>query len=456
MEKDLIKLINETTNPLELKTILSTYHPYDIAKVFSLLEDDDKEKIISLYSDIEFAEILSYAEDAFASDILEDLPETKAAAIINEMEPDDASDVLEEMEEDAAEKLTALLDEDLQDDIEELSNYDLDTAGALMNTNFIKIKSKTSVKEAMKILTKEAPTAETINTIFIVDDNDELKGVMDLKDLIIARMPKTVDDVMMENFIYVDVLDDHDSIVKKVSDYDVKALPVLDNNIIKGIITMDDAFDALTEEAEEDYAKLAGLTEDEEVKETIFGSIKKRIPWLAVLLVLDIFIAMVISIFDEEISTYPILAFFQASVLGLSGNCGTQSLAVSVRRISDGDLDSNKGVRRHILKELLQGLGTGLILALTSFILVFVMLSIKKDELITPVQMGLILAISVFVSVVLANFIGSLLPVIFYKLNIDPAVASGPFITTINDVVSVLTYFGIAMLMFKLLFGLVI
>lgn len=456
MNLELKKLIEQTTDLTELKSILDNYHPYDIAILFADLDDSDQEKIIKCYSDEEFAEILSYVEDEDASDILEDLPEEKAAAIINEMEPDDASDVLDEMEEDVVEKVTALLDEDLQEDIETLSNYEEDTAGAIMNTNFIKVLTGSTVKQAMKIVTAEAPDAETINTIFIVDEQDALLGVMDLKDLIVARMPKTVNDVMLENFVFADVLDDHDTIVKKVSDYDVKALPVLKDGKILGIITMDDAFDALTEEAEEDYAKLAGLTEDEESKESIFGSIKKRIPWLAVLLVLDIFIAMVISIFDKEIQGYPILAFFQASVLGLSGNCGTQSLAVAVRRISDGDLDNKHGVRKHILKELLQGLGTGVILAIVSFLMVFVMLTIKKETEVAPYQMGLILGIAVLISVVLANFVGSLLPVIFYKMKIDPAVASGPFITTINDVVSVLTYFGIAMLMFKLLFGLVI
>ncbi len=450
MKEELIEFI-KNHEASELRAFLDQYHPYDIASIFNELEDSDKEKIYAVYSSEELADILSYLDSEDSSDALEDLKPEKAAEVLTEMELDDASQIIEEMDEDKKQELSGFLTEDFKDTVKELNSYEEDTAGALMNPNFIKVLSGTSVKKAVKELTSQAPDAETIDTIFVVNDQDELLGVISLRDLIVARMPKTVDDIMLENFAYVNINDDYDTIVKVVKDYDTASLPVLENQVIKGIITMDDAFDALNETHEDDYAKFAGLTEVEEKEESIGGSVKKRIPWLVILLFLDLIIALVISRFDHVLETITVLAFFQAAVLGLAGNCGTQTLAVSVRRIANGELDDKKGIVKHFGRELLQGLGIGLTLGILSFLLVMILLTITKMTDLSTIKVSTVVGLSVASSIILSNFTGALLPVIFYKIKVDPAVASGPFITTVNDVVSVLIYFSIAMIAFSTL-----
>ena len=453
MKEEILELIRNT--PLEelnnLKEKLNDYHPFDIAQAFSELDDEDKNKLYQIYSSEELAEILAYLDTEESSDALEDLNPEKAAEVLKEMELDDASQIIEEMDDKKLDEVSNYLTDEFKDTVEELNSYEEDTAGALMNPHFLKVRSGLSVKAAVKEVTKQAPEAENIDTIFVVGDNDKLLGLFSLRELIVARMPKTVDDIMLSNYAFVNVNDDYDTVVRTVQDYDMPSLPVLENGIIKGIITMDDAFDALKETHEDDYAKFAGLTEVEEKEETIFGSVKKRIPWLLVLLILDLAIALVISRFDEVLEKITVLAFFQAAILGLAGNCGTQTLAVSVRRISSGELDEKAGIRHHLFKEITQGIGIGLILGILSFGFIYLLLIITKMTDLSYLKVSLVVGISVMVSIMLSNFTGALLPVIFYKIKIDPAVASGPFITTLNDIVSVLTYFGIAMLAFSTL-----
>ena len=446
MNQDEKKIIINCDDLSTIKEQLLDLHPFDIANLFSELDEDKQKQLLSIYDNDALAEILSYVEPEQIDDVLKVLSKERLASIINKMEADDAQPLLNQMNEESKQKIINLLSKDAKEDLEKINNYTPDTAGTIMNPNFVKILSQTTLKQAIKELTAMAPDVETINKIFIVDGDDHLLGTIDLKELICARMPKVVDDIMHTNYQSVNVDDDFSVVVSIVKNYDTIALPVLENNKLVGIITMDDAFDALTKESEEDYAKLAGLTEDEDKKETIFGSFKKRIPWLITLLVLDILIAIVISRFDEIIEKVTILTFFQASVLGLSGNCGTQGLAVSVRKISLGKLNNFKEISKYLIKELFQGLALGLILGVISLLLVTGMLYLLKENSIKPIEMGYILGIAVSISVTLSNFIGVLLPIIFYKIHIDPAVASGPFITTVNDVVAILVYFGISLL----------
>lgn len=454
--EDIKKELLNTTDTNKIKDIISELHPRDVAEIIVDLNDELQDIIINSLSEEDLAEVLSFIDSEDSSEILEDISIEKAAAIIEEMEADDASDVLDEMDESLVQKIKKHLKKDTLEDLAVIDSYEEGTAGSLMNPNFIKILSNTSVKDAFKQVGLSASDAEIIDSLFIVDEKDILIGVVDLKELIIARMPKTVNEIMLENFACVDVLEDSEVAAKIVREYNVKALPVLKDGVIQGIITMDDAFDTYTEEAEEDYAKLAGLTEDEEENESIFSSMAKRIPWLAILLIMDIVVALVISRFDNVISHLTILTFFQTAVLGLSGNCGTQSLAVSVRNLSI-DKDEKK-LLKHIGKEMLQGLGLGLILAIFAFIFVVAMLLIKnslgEDLTVNFIhQVGLVLCFSVFASVFVANLIGSIIPIIFYKLKIDPAVASGPFISTINDIISVVIYFGTALLVLGMYLG---
>ncbi len=449
IDKEKVITLIENTNDLnELKNILSNYHNFDIAEIIKNVDSDKQALIMSLFTDEELADILAYMDADDTSDILSDVDNKKAASIINEMEPDDAADVLDELETEQASEIINLLDADVKEDINKLSKYADGTAGSIMNSNFLMAYDYWDVKDAMRLVVKEAPNVENINTIMIVDKNDVLVGTLDLKKLIISKSPCLLNEIMVSHFQAVKVEQKIEEVVKMISDYDTYLMPVIDDNgVIKGIITMDDAFDEAVDVVEDDYAKLAGLTEGEESDESVALSIKKRIPWLIILLFLDLGVSLVISMFSKVIVAVPLLAFFQAAVLGLAGNCGTQSLAVAVRRISENKLNKTKLILKHLTKETLLGICTGLVLGIVSFGLVVGMLYLKKEVEIPPVRIALVLSVSITCAVAASNLFGALVPVIFYKCKVDPAVASGPFITTINDVIVVILYFGIAMIM---------
>ncbi len=447
-KEKIITLIENTNDVNELKNILSNYHNFDIAEIIKSVDSDKQALIMSLFTDEELADILAYMDADDTSDILSDVDNKKAASIINEMEPDDAADVLDELETEQASEIIKLLDADVKEDINNLSKYADGTAGSIMNSNLLMAYEYWDVKDAMRLVVKEAPDVENINTIMIVDKNDVLVGTLDLKKLIISKSPCQLNEIMVSHFQSVKVEQKIEEVVKMISDYDTYLMPVIDDNgIIKGIITMDDAFDEAVDAVEDDYAKLAGLTEGEESDESVGLSIKKRIPWLIILLFLDLGVSLVISMFSKVIVAVPLLAFFQAAVLGLAGNCGTQSLAVAVRRISENKLNKTKLILKHLTKETLLGICTGLVLGIVSFGLVVGMLYLKKEVEIPPVKIALVLSVSITCAVATSNLFGALVPVIFYKCKVDPAVASGPFITTINDVIVVILYFGIAMIM---------
>lgn len=447
-KEKVITLIENTNDVNELKSILSNYHNFDIAEIIKNVDSDKQALIMSLFTDEELADILAYMDADDTSDILSDVDNKKVASIINEMEPDDAADVLDELETEQASEIINLLDADVKEDINNLSKYADGTAGSIMNSNFLMAYEYWDVKDAMRLVVKEAPNVENINTIMIVNKDDFLVGTLDLKKLIISKSPCQLNEIMVSHFQAVKVNQKIEEVVKMISDYDTYLMPVIDDGgIIKGIITMDDAFDEAVDAVEDDYAKLAGLTEGEESDESVGLSIKKRIPWLIILLFLDLGVSLVISMFSKVIVAVPLLAFFQAAVLGLAGNCGTQSLAVAVRRISENKLNKTKLILKHLTKETLLGICTGLVLGIVSFGLVVGMLYLKKEVEIPPVKIALVLSVSITCAVATSNLFGALVPVIFYKCKVDPAVASGPFITTINDVIVVILYFGIAMIM---------
>lgn len=447
--EEIINTIENTTDLTSLKPELEKYHDFELANIISNLSSEKQSEILKLFSDAEIADILVYMDSDDTTEILEDIEEEKVASIINEMEPDDATDILNEFEDEQAQVIINLLDDEVKDDIEELSKYDDDTAGSIMTTNYLRAYDSWDVKDAMKEVVQKAPEVEVLNTILVVDANEKLVGTLDLKQLIITKSPKKISEIMLSHYQSVNVNDKIEDVVKLIRDYDTYMMPVLDNGYIKGIITMDDAFSALTDVVEEDYAKLAGLTEEVEIDDGIAASVKKRIPWLIILLFLDLIVSLIISNFSSVIASIPLLAFFQASVLGLAGNAGTQSLAISVRRLSDNEDNSNKQLFKHLVKETMLGLLIGVLLGVISFLLVVGMLYLKKETEIPPFQIGLVLSVSISLAVTISNLFGSLIPIIFYKLKIDPAVASGPFITTINDIIVVVVYFGIALLLLQ-------
>ncbi|HOH18618.1 MAG TPA: CBS domain-containing protein, partial [Bacilli bacterium] len=364
MHDEIINLIKTTTDLNSLRIQLNNYHQRDLAESFRLLDEDQQEKVYALFSNEELADFFSYLDAEDVSEITETISEEKLASIIQEMEPDDAADLLAEYSDDRVEMIYQFIDEDTKEEISELLEYEENTAGALMNSNYLVIEQGKDIKDLMKKLVKEAPDLESINTTFVVDANNQLLGTIPLKKVIMAKAPCPVESIMNPNFKAVNVDTPIEDAVNIVKNYDIFDLPVLESGQLKGIITIDDAMDTVVEEAEEDYAKLAGLTEAEEITESTFTSVKKRIPWLAFLLIMDLFVAVVISQYDYlfALDKMTVFVFFQPIILGLAGNFGTQSLAITIRKITDHEFDYRHRILKHLIKETALGLAMGLLL----------------------------------------------------------------------------------------------
>lgn len=442
-EKEIITII-ASTEPNELRSVLAQFHPYDLASVFPKLKNEQREHILSILNDEELAEMFSYLDEDDAETILTAGDSSKIAAIINEMEPDDAVDLLANLDSEQVTNIVSLLDEEVKQDLATLYQYEEGTAGSIMNTNYISIETGKDVKDLMRVLVKEAPEVETINTSFVVDKEGRLLGTLDLKKVIIARSPVLVDEIMNKNFTAADVNDEIEAVIKKISDYDIYDMPVLENGILKGIITMDDALATISEESEEDYAKLAGLTDTEKIDESIHKSIRKRFPILALLLVLDIFVAIVISAYDYlfTIPALAVITIFQPIILALAGNTGTQSLGVTIQKIANGQLEKRSMIIKHVFREFTIGILSSLLVGFLVFLFTSGYLYFTGEKELY-LDIGLVVGLSVVIGLGVSNLFGSLTPVLLYKINLDPAAISGPFLTTVLDIFAVLIYFAL-------------
>ncbi len=449
--EELINFINDNNSIESVKDEILGLHEYDLAELFSKVSSEKRQDLYKLFNHEELASIFSYLDEDLAVELMSEIDDQSAAKIINEMEPDDAADILNEAEDEYKEDLIQLLDKDVRDDYLELEKYEEYTAGSVMNTHYISVLMGNDIKVAMKNLVSNAPNVESINTIFVIDENENLKGTIDLKKLIITKSPCLVDDIMDINFKSVDVDTDVEDATRIINEYDIFDLPVLEYGILRGIITVDDAMESVVDEAKEDYARLAGLTSDIDKSDTFIESILKRIPWLSILLVCDLFVPIISSFFDYifNVPGLIVLVLFQPVVLGLAGNSSMQSLGIAIRTISNKMLEDKLSIIKHILKEMFTGMLLGLVLGIISFGITYVMLLITKASDIDIVLVSLSIGISTFIGLLFSNIVGSLIPIFFYKIKVDPATASGPFITTIIDIIAIVVYYLIATIIFK-------
>lgn len=442
---EILNLIKENKDITELQKSIQKYHPFDVALALKELETDDFERIQKVFSPQELAEIFSYIDEDESTEILEDMSPNVIANIVNEMEIDDAVDVLNELDDDIKSDVLELVSGDVKEDYESLKEYEDDSAGSLMTTTFVSVKTKSDVKVAMKNVVSLAPIVESFNTIFVVDDNDKLLGTIELKKLISTKSPCIVDDIMLENFQTVNVDINIEDVIKIIKDYDIYELPVLKGEKLVGMITMDDALDALYDQKEEDYAKLSGLNSEEE-NESPLKSVKNRLPWLAGLVVLNVLVSLTLTLFENIIENVTVLILFQPLLLGIAGNTSTQSLATTVRKIGENFFDNKKEERMHLLKEMSIGLLLGLFIGLIAFLYSYIFLNVINYNELPIIKISFILCLSVFISLIVANLLGALIPIFLTKIKVDPAIASGPFITTLNDIITIVIYFTLASL----------
>ena len=409
-------------------------HGYDQAVFYVTLPSQLRHQIIEWLTPTELAAVFDEIEpeDVDLNDLLEEMSPRYAAQMLNQMYTDNSVDLLEEVEPRELAMYLALMPKTDTDEIRRLLNYEDDTAGSLMGTEFVAINQNLTIGQAMTAVKRAAQEAEQITYIYVVDDEETLVGVISLRSLIVWPDDARVADVMDTNLITVEPSDDQEDVARLMADYNFVSMPVVVENKLVGIITVDDIVDVIDEEAAEDYSRLAGV-DVVTLEENPFKSATKRLPWLIGLIFLGMGTASVINTFDGLVQQASILAVFISLITGTAGNAGTQSLAVSVRRIA---LQETSSLLRMLLTEVLIGAMIGTTAGITIFLVVWVW----KANLLLGVAVGLAMGVAILV----ANVAGSFIPLIMDKIGVDPAVASGPFISTLSDLTSVIIYFNIA------------
>ena len=372
------------------------------------------------------------------------------------MDSDDAVDILEEIDDETEDKIIDLMDSESSEDVLLIQSYNDDEIGSKMTTNYIEIKKNMTVKEAMTSLIDQAKDNDNVSTIYVSDLDNKFYGAIDLKDLIIARENTPLESIITNSYPTVKDHQIISEVYQDLQDYSEDSFPVLNQkDEIIGIITANDLIEVVDEEMAEDYAKLAGLSSEEDVDETVFSSVKKRLPWLILLLVLGLVVSSVVGIFEKVIDLVAVSVCFQSLILDMAGNVGTQSLAVTIRVLNNEDL-TVKDKLKLVKKEVKVGFFNGLLMAGFACVFITLYIFIIKNY---PINFSIILALciglSLIVTMIISSLVGTLIPLTLNSMNIDPAVASGPLITTVNDLVSAICYYSIVYLFVIVIFQLV-
>ena len=441
--EELLEILHSSLSDEELLDRISDYHENDIADALSQLTEEERKKLYPILGAERLAEIFTYIDDP--DEYLKELELDKVAKVISFMDSDDAVDVLDEFDDSTQEKLVEMLDEESSHDIKMIQSYEDDEIGSKMTTNFIVIYHDLTIRQAMRELVRQAGDNDNISTVYVVDRKDMFYGAIDLKDLIIARERDSLDDIISTSYPYVT---DHEKIsdcIESIKDYAEDSIPVLtEEKMLIGVITSQDIVEVVDDEMGDDYAKLAGLTAEEDLNETTKESMKKRLPWLVILLFLGIGVSSVVGVFETVVATLPIVMAFQSLILDMAGNVGTQSLAVTIRVLMDENLTGAQKLHLAI-KEMRVGFMNGLVLGTVSFLLVGCYIWFFKPN---PANHAFLISgcvgVSLLAAMVISSLVGTLIPMFFHKIKVDPAVASGPLITTVNDLVAVITYYGLA------------
>ena len=413
-------------------------HPYDQATFYAKAEHEIRQQLYQYLSPKEMADIFEAIEldDDEYEDLFKEMNVHYAADLLAAMYTDDAVDILNKLNKDQVASYLTIMDKDSARQIKDLLHYEEYTAGSIMTTEFVSIPENSTVRSAMNILRNAAPNAETIYYVFVVDEDKHLSGIVTLRDLIISDEDTLIKSIMNERVVSVSVGEDQEEVARMIKDYDFLAMPVIDfQNHLLGIITVDDIIDVLDEEASDDYSKLAAVSDMDTFDRGPFTAAKKRLPWLILLTFLGMLTANLMGMFEATLDKVALLAVFIPLIAGMAGNSGTQALAVAVRGIATGDIEEESK-----MKLLFREAGTGLITGVVCGIVVVGLVYFWKGELLIGMLVGTAVTSSIFV----ATLAGSFIPLLIHRLKIDPAVASGPFITTLNDIISILIYLGLA------------
>ncbi len=444
--QELVTIIKSNISPVALKEKLSDYHDNDIAESFKELTKEDRSKIYRILDAESLANIFEYTENA--APYIDELSVKKKIAVLGSMESDKAIEYLKSVPKGERNTIVEFLDDDTRNDIALIASFDDDEIGSKMTTNFIEIKNGITIKEAMKELIDQAAENDNIMTIYVVAENGLYYGAIDLKDLIRAREGQKVDDIVSTSYPYVYAHENIDDCVNKLKDYAEDSIPVLDStNKLIGVITSQDTMQLIDDSMSDDYAKFASLAEEEDLNGSVASSIRKRLPWLTILLFLGIGVSTVVSFFTQIAAQIAILISFQSLVLDMAGNSGTQSLAVTIRVLTSDSL-SIKELLKLVWKETRVGFFSGIVMGVicSAVIGVFIYFFKVRDAF-YAFSISSCTGLALILAMTLSTLMGTVIPIIFKKVHIDPAVASGPLITTMNDLAAVIAYYGLAWLL---------
>ena len=423
---------------IALRQLLKDIHFADIAELLEELNSEEATYLIkSLESEITSEALMELDEDV-REKILNRLSPIEIAKEIEEMDTDDAADVVAELDDHIQKKVIEKIeDEEHASDIVELLNYEEDTAGALMAKELVKVKETWTVASCVREMRRQAENVTRVHSIYVTDKDDKLKGRLSLKDLLTASTKTHISDVYISKVDYVSVDTKDEEVAKIMQKYDLEAIPVVDQKgVLVGRITIDDIVDFIKEEAEKDYQLAAGISQDVEADDNIYELTKARLPWLVLGLFGGLGSVYILQGFDEALSSYPILFFFTPLIAAMAGNVGVQSSAIIVQGLAN---DVVKGSMFHrLIKEVGLALINGSILGL----LVILFGAFVGQDFIVSIT----IALSMLSVIIIASLIGTFVPIILDRKGIDPAIATGPFITTSNDIFGIFLFFYIAKL----------
>ena len=438
------RLLNRKANTNLLRLVDKT-HPADLAVIYRFFTDSEQDYLFNLFSDNEYAaELLSELDDSILEDLLEDIAPERLVPIIRIASSDDQTTILNALSEEKSQTIIDSLHADEQVEIEEMLAYPEDSAGSMMSTDVFTLNEELTVGEAIKDLQNQED-AEMVFYLYVTDDDNHLAGVISLRALVTTSSSTKLKNIMTSSVQYVRAETDQEEVAKIVSHYNLLAVPVVDSNDeILGIVTVDDVVDVIREEATEDFLQMAGAGKDREILlKSSWGNAKARLPWLFASWIGGVVAILIIGYFENMLTITVALAAFIPVIIGMGGNIGTQSSTIVVRGIATGRIDFS-GELKLILKELSVGLILGGLYGLLLGTLTYFFF---KDA---PATLGLVVGLSICASMIIATSIGTMVPLFLRKLDVDPAIATGPFVTTTIDIIGVGIYFLIASVLLPL------
>ncbi len=431
----IIKTIKENKK-LDFDTILDELQPYDVAQIYKDLPGKHKGRFLLFLKYDVLADLMEELETDDQLDLLNKLGLEKSGKVLDLMDNDDLALLLNDLSPEKMESLLSGMKTEESKAVKNIMNYPPETAGRIMTNRFVWIRDYFTVREAVDKLKVFAEFAESINYIYVIDEDRKLVGVVSFRDLLLAEIEEEIRHIMHERVISVTVMTDQEEVARTAERYDFLAIPVVDDkNVLVGIVTVDDIIDVVIKEANEDIEKLSASGKSIDFETKTFTAAARRLPWLILLLFIGLISGRIISSFEDTLKQVVALAFFMPMIAGMTGNTGTQSLAVVVRGLTFNDI--NKGV---VIRLITRELGVGITIGSICAILISIIAFIWQGSLI----LGAVVGASLFLTLIIGTLAGTIIPLILYRLKIDPAVASGPLITTLNDIFSLMTYFGIA------------